>query len=130
MQLIEVSLSSVEKSTKICHVTRSDNSVKMLLLNQLNSLKDEGYQISVACTPEGGWFEEIESAGFAAKQLAVKSAITPFADLKTLVTLFFHFRRERFHIVHAHTPKIGFLGQLAHQVEDLGENDYADRQED
>ena len=39
--------------------------------------------------------------------------ITPVADLVSLWRLWRVMRRERFTIVHTHTPKAGLLGQLA-----------------
>jgi glycosyltransferase involved in cell wall biosynthesis len=39
--------------------------------------------------------------------------MTPVADAQALVALFHLFRRERFTIVHCHTPKAELLGQLA-----------------
>ena len=39
--------------------------------------------------------------------------MTPFADVMALWLLFRVMRRERFDIVHTHTPKAGLLGQLA-----------------
>ena len=39
--------------------------------------------------------------------------LTPLADLVSLWRLWRVMRRERFTIVHTHTPKAGLLGQLA-----------------
>jgi glycosyltransferase involved in cell wall biosynthesis len=40
-------------------------------------------------------------------------AITPLSDLVSLARLYRYLRRERFAIVHTHTPKANLLGQLA-----------------
>jgi glycosyltransferase involved in cell wall biosynthesis len=43
----------------------------------------------------------------------MRRAITPFSDLVALIRLFLYFRRERFDLIHTHTPKANHLGQLA-----------------
>jgi glycosyltransferase involved in cell wall biosynthesis len=43
----------------------------------------------------------------------MRRSLTPLADLRSLWRLCWVMRRERFTIVHTHTPKAGLLGQLA-----------------
>lgn len=97
---------------KVAHVTTIDMAVRFLLLNQLLYLKEKGYEVSAICSP-GRWIPEIETAGIPVKAVDMKRRISPLADLVALWQLFSYFRKEGFVIVHAHTPKAGFMGQLA-----------------
>jgi glycosyltransferase involved in cell wall biosynthesis len=45
--------------------------------------------------------------------VTISRAISPLQDLKSLWQLYRTMRRERFTVVHTHTPKAGLLGQLA-----------------
>ena len=97
---------------KVAHVTTIDMSIKFLLLNQLLSLKEESYDVTAICSP-GPYVADVESAGIRVLPVKMTRNVTPFADLRSLYELYQTFRREKFTIVHTHTPKVGLLGQLA-----------------
>lgn len=100
------------RGIKVVHVTTIDMAVRFLLLNQLLYLKERGYEVSAICS-DGRWVPEIERAGIPVKTVGMKRRVSPLADLVALWRLLSYFRKERFVIVHAHTPKAGLLGQLA-----------------
>ena len=97
----------------MAHVTTVDMSLRYLLLNQLRSIQQAGYEV-VGVSSAGPEAAVLEAAGI--RHIAVqmsRSPLTPFQDLVALWQLYCVFRRERFTIVHTHTPKPGLLGQLA-----------------
>ncbi len=100
------------KKIKICHVASADITVKFLLLPQLEFLKKQGYDVSVVCSL-GKWIKDIESKGIKVKIIRITRNITFLRDTISLVKLFFYFKKEKFDIIHTHTPKPGLLGQLA-----------------
>ncbi|MCK4454164.1 glycosyltransferase family 4 protein [Candidatus Parcubacteria bacterium] len=100
------------KKIKICYVTNIDKSIKFILLNQLKFLKNEGYEIFAVCS-NGKFIKDIEKQGIKIKIINFKRKISPIADLICLLKLFFYFKKEKFDIIHTHTPKPGLLGQLA-----------------
>ena len=97
---------------KIAHVTTVGISLYGLLLNQLRSLREEGYEI-VAISSPSPFGLSIEAAGVRHIPVPISRNITPVADLISLWRLWRVMRRERFAVVHTHTPKAGLLGQLA-----------------
>jgi lipopolysaccharide/colanic/teichoic acid biosynthesis glycosyltransferase len=100
------------KKIKVCHVAAVDITVKFLLENQLEFLIKEGYEVHVVCSP-GKWIKDIESKGIKVKTIKIKRKISLFSDLVSLLKLYFYFKKEKFDIVHTHTPKPALLGQLA-----------------
>jgi len=97
---------------KIAHVTTVDMSLRGLLLNQMRSLRAAGYEVAGISSP-GGDVPAIEAAGVRHIAVPISRNLTPLADLASLWRLYRTMRRERFTIVHTHTPKAGLLGQLA-----------------
>ncbi len=98
---------------KVAHVAAIDGTLRYLLLNQLRWLAGAGYEVCAISSP-GPEVPAIEAAGI--RHIAVpmtRRALTPWADLRALWRLWKTFRRERFTIVHTHTPKAGLLGRLA-----------------
>ena len=99
-------------AVKIAHVTTVDQSLRGLLLNQLQSLQAAGYEVAGISSP-GGDVLVIEAAGIPHFAVPISRNLTPLADLASLWRLYRVMRRERFTIIHTHTPKAGLLGQLA-----------------
>ena len=98
---------------KVAHITTIDMSLRYLLLNQLRSLQQAGYEVTGISSP-GSEVPFIEAAGI--RHISVemsRNPFTPFQDLRALWQLYHIFRHERFTIVHTHNPKPGFLGQIA-----------------
>lgn len=100
------------RALKIAHVTTVDASLRALLLHQLISLKAAGYDVTGVSAP-GIHAAVVERAGIRHLSVPITRNLTPLADLASLWQLYRVIRRERFAIVHTHTPKAGLLGQLA-----------------
>lgn len=97
---------------KIAHITTIDIAIRVLLLNQLKSLQEAGFEVYGISAP-GPEVEAIEAAGIKHIPVPLTRRFDPLADLIALKELYRVLRRERFTIVHTHTPKPGLLGQLA-----------------
>lgn len=100
------------KPVRIAHVATVDSSLRSLLLNQLTSLRAAGYEV-VGISSPGPDVPAIEAAGIRHIPVPMARGVAPLLDLRALLKLWCVMRRERFTIVHTHTPKAGLLGQLA-----------------
>jgi glycosyltransferase involved in cell wall biosynthesis len=97
---------------KVAHITTVDMSLRFLLLHQLKSLQEAGYDV-VGISAPGPDASFVEAAGIRHIPVLMTRNLTPFADVRSLWQLYRIMCRERFSIVHTHTPKPGLLGQLA-----------------
>jgi glycosyltransferase involved in cell wall biosynthesis len=97
---------------KVAHVTTVDLSLRYLLLNQLCALRAAGYEVA-GISAGGPHVPALEQAGIRHIAVPMTRRMTPLADLVALVRLYRIMRRERFTIVHTHTPKPNLIGQLA-----------------
>jgi glycosyltransferase involved in cell wall biosynthesis len=102
----------VKTAVKVAHITTIDLSLRFLLLNQLVSLAREGFDV-VGVSAPGEHAAAVEEAGIPCFAVPMTRRVTPLADLAALWRLYRLMRRERFTIVHVHTPKPALLGQLA-----------------
>jgi glycosyltransferase involved in cell wall biosynthesis len=105
-------LNSNQDRPRVAHVTTIDLSLQYLLLNQLQSLQMAGYEV-VGISAPGPAVAEIEKAGIRHIAAPLTRNVTPLADLRALWRLARVMRRERFTIVHCHTPKAELLGAVA-----------------
>jgi glycosyltransferase involved in cell wall biosynthesis len=78
----------------------------------MQSLQKAGYLVTGISAP-GPDASFLASSGIRHIPIAISRRITPLRDLITLYQLFATMKREKFTIVHAHTPKPGLLAQLA-----------------
>ena len=97
---------------RVAHVATIDMSLRYLLLNQLRSIQQGGYDV-VGISSPGPNVPAIEESGIRHIAVPMTRGFTPMADLVSLRSLYRVMRRERFTIVHTHNPKPGLLGQLA-----------------
>ena len=83
------------------------------LRGQLEALADSGAEVNIVTS--GDQFSEQLTLiqGCTCKLLPIAREIRPFSDLKTLIRLWWLFRKERYHIVHSTTPKAGLLCAIA-----------------
>jgi glycosyltransferase involved in cell wall biosynthesis len=98
--------------TKVLQLAAVDVTVKFLLLPLIDCLIKEDYEVHIACSP-GQHLRELEDRGCSVHSIPIARRISPFSNLTSLWRLFRLIRRERFDIVHVHTPVAAVLGRVA-----------------
>ncbi|MBV9281524.1 MAG: glycosyltransferase family 4 protein, partial [Chloroflexi bacterium] len=96
----------------VAHITTVDMGLRYLLLNQLSAIREAGYEVWGISSPGPG-IPEVEATGVRHVAIPMRRSLAPLADLRALWQLYRVMRRERFDIVHTHTPKAALLGQYA-----------------
>jgi glycosyltransferase involved in cell wall biosynthesis len=76
------------------------------------ALRDSGFEVSFCCSPGEG-LDSLEKEGFGVFRIPVSRSYNIFAHTVSLLKLLRLMRREKFDIVHTHTPVAGLLGRVA-----------------
>ncbi|MEM7112986.1 MAG: glycosyltransferase family 4 protein [Chloroflexota bacterium] len=97
---------------KIAHITTIDMSLDYLLRNHLLDLQQRGHEI-VGISAPGPYFPALEEAGIRYIPVAMTRRVTPLADLISLWQLYRVLKKEKFSLIHTHTPKANLLAPLA-----------------
>lgn len=97
---------------KIAQIATADCSIRILLLDHIWSLQEQGHELTAVCAP-GPWTRELREAGIDLDTVDMARELHLLGDLKSFVRLYKLFRRRRFDVVHTHTVKAGLLGPLA-----------------
>ena len=104
---------------RIAHVTTVDLTLRFLLLAQLEALRDAGFEVSAISAP-GPWGDDVRARGITVIDWpSITRRWDPGADRRAFRELLAILRRERFDLVHTHTPKVGVLGRLAARIADV-----------
>jgi len=98
--------------TKTLQLAAVDVTMKFLLLPLIDRLIQEGHDIHIACSP-GCYLKELAERGYKSHPIPIARKIAPFSNLRSLWLLYWLMRRERFAIVHVHTPVAAALGRIA-----------------
>jgi glycosyltransferase involved in cell wall biosynthesis len=96
---------------KVVHISSIDLGI-LFLMPQLRALQADGFEVHAMCA-DGALVPSFEAEGIRMHRIAVTREVTPLADLRLLWQLVKILRREKYTIVHTHTPKIELIGQLA-----------------
>jgi glycosyltransferase involved in cell wall biosynthesis len=97
---------------KVAHIAASDVTLTTLLLNQLNHFREAGFEVA-GIAARGPHAKDLDAAGVPFFEIPVSRSFGPLGDLRALIELVRLLRRERFDIIHTHTPKGGLIGQYA-----------------
>lgn len=101
---------------KVCHmqVLPLMSGVQRAMLEFLDALPSDRYEILVICQQEGPLTEALRERGIRTITLATLiREIRPIPDLRAFVSLCQIFRQEQLDIVHTHSSKPGVVGRLA-----------------
>jgi len=101
-----------DRGPKVAHVTTVALSLRYLLLGQMEAIRGRGYEVSGISAP-GPEAPILERHGIVHRSVPMTRRLTPLRDLVALFRLWRLMRRERYAVVHTHTPKPGLLGQVA-----------------
>lgn len=99
-------------AVKIAVAANVPESFRMLLRAQLDHARAAGFDVHCVSGP-GAYLDELARDGFPVHAVPLTRLVRPDEDGRAVLALVRLFRRERYAIVHTHTPKTALLGQLA-----------------
>ena len=97
---------------KILQLCAVDTTVWCLLTPLIDELIKNGYNVHVACSPEK-YTEKLKKQGYKIKSIKIKRNFSPISNLKSLWQIYKFIKKEKFDIVHVHTPIAAFIGRIA-----------------
>ena len=103
---------TVSKLVEVLQLAAIDTTVHFLLKPLLERLRKEGYDVHVACSP-GPHLPSLEEEGYSVHPIPIARKVAPLSNVQSLWRLYRLMRRERFDIVHVHTPVAAALGRIA-----------------
>lgn len=100
---------------KIAELTNVDFSLTHFLLPLMRSLRDRGHEVVGICA-DGPKLAPARAEGFRIEPVPFARSLDPVASVPALLALLGLFRRERFDLLHVHTPLAGLVGRIAGRI--------------
>lgn len=97
---------------KICQLCTVDFSLYHFLLPLMRGMRDAGHDVVGVCA-DGPLIEPVRDAGLRVETVPLARSLNPARALGSVWRLYRLFRRERFDLVHVHTPAAAFVGRFA-----------------
>ena len=100
---------------RVCQLCAVDFTVKHFLSALIDGMRARGWDVTTVCS-DGLMVPQLRAAGFRMETITIDRGLNPFKHALALARLVALFRRERFDIVHAHTPIAALLGRIAARI--------------
>lgn len=100
---------------KVCQLCAVDFTLKNFLLPLIDGMQKRGWQVTAVCS-DGPFVPELRSRGYRIEDIHIARSMNPFAVMRSFIALVQLFRRERFDVLHAHTPVAALIGRVAARV--------------
>ena len=80
----------------------------------MRGLKKNKYHVELACAPNGRLIDLVQSSGIPVRTFRyLVQPVHPVKDLLAVCNLSRFLKKNRYHIIHTHNSKAGFIGRLA-----------------
>jgi len=100
---------------KVCQLCAVDFTMQKFLLPLIDGLRADGFDVTAVCS-DGPFVPGMRASGYRVETVSIARGMNPLSALRSVVVLTRLFRRERFDIVHVHTPVASLVGRLAASV--------------
>lgn len=97
---------------KICVLTTKSITIKGFLINQLDFLSQNGFEVTVVCDKDIDFFNELPST-IEYRPITMKRGVDGFGMFKSIRDLYRLFKLEKFDIVQYSTPNAAFYTSIA-----------------
>ena len=97
---------------KICQLSAIDVTLKKQLLPLVDEMINQGWKVHCICS-HGQYIDDLREQGYDITTTNISRSFNPFKHLITITKLYKIFKKERFDVVHVHTPVASLVGRLA-----------------
>lgn len=100
---------------KICQICAVDFTLKNFLLPLIDGMQAQGWQVTAVCS-DGPFVPDLRARGYRITTVPIARSMNPLLAARSVLALVRLFRRERFDVVHAHTPVAALIARLAARI--------------
>lgn len=100
---------------KVCQLCAVDFTLNNFLLPLIDGMRQEGWWVTAVCS-DGPFVPVLRGRGYRIETVSIARSMNPLAALRSMIDLVRLFRRERFDVLHVHTPVAALIGRIAGRI--------------
>lgn len=100
---------------KVCQLCAVDFTLENFLLPLLDGMRQAGWDPIAVCS-DGPYVAGLRARGYKIETVSIARSMNPMAALRSTLALVRLFRRERFDVLHVHTPVAALIGRIAARI--------------
>lgn len=97
---------------RVCQLCAVDFSLKHFLLPLIDGMKIHGWDVTAVCS-DGPEIPGMRAKGYVIDTIPISRSLNLFKHAVSVIRLVRYFRRERFDILHVHTPVAALVARVA-----------------
>lgn len=97
---------------RVCQLCAVDFTLKHFLLPLIDGMQDHGWEVTSVCS-DGPEIPGMRAKGYAIDTIPIARSLNVFRHAVSVVRLAAYFRRQRFDILHVHTPVAALVARVA-----------------
>jgi len=97
---------------KICQLCAVGFTLKNFLLPLIDGMREAGWEVTAVCS-DGKEIARLRAQGYRIGTISIARSMNPWLTLRSLIALTRYFRRQKFDVLHAHTPVAALIGRIA-----------------
>jgi len=97
---------------KICQLCAVDFTMRKFLLPLIDGQAGNGYTVIGVCS-DGEYVQGMLDEGYHIHTISISRSMHPIKHIRSIWKLYRYFRKEKFDVVHVHTPIAALVGRVA-----------------
>lgn len=97
---------------KVCQLCAVDFTVDKFLIPLIDGMESEGWLVTTVCS-NGRSISKLRSKGYKIHTIPIARSMNPFKAIRSVILLYLYFKKQKFDIIHVHTPVAALLARIA-----------------
>ena len=97
---------------RVCQLCAVDFTLNHFLLPLVDGMKTEGWDVTCVCS-DGDFVPELRNKGYKIITVPIQRSLNVFSHVVSAFLLYKVFKRNKFDVLHAHTPIAALIGRIA-----------------
>ena len=97
---------------KICQISSVDFTINKFLLPLIDELVKQKWDVTIICS-DGPYVKKLVSKSYNIKTISISRNLNVFKHFISFIRLYVFLKKNKFDVVHVHTPVASVLGRIA-----------------
>ena len=112
MEYNNVRILERKMAIRVCQICAVDFTVEKFLTPLIDGMTSEGWEVVTVCS-DGKLIPNLQERGYSIHTIPIARSMNPFKAIRSIILLYFFFKKQKFDIIHVHSPVASLLARVA-----------------